>query len=84
MNPIFSGIRKEDKKLRGKYYINWQYLIVQRLVCHIMYYLGITIFPHLFLREQKHQEALNMVDQRKIDDSSDKEAQELAMPDHGQ
>ena len=49
-----------------------------------MYYLGITIFPHLFLREQKHQEAINMVDQPKTDDSSDKEAQELAMTDHDQ
>ena len=49
-----------------------------------MYYIGITIFQHLFLREKKCQEAINMVDQPKTDDSSDKEAQELAMTDHDQ
>ena len=49
-----------------------------------MYYIGITLFPHLFLREKKRQEAINMVDQPKTDDSSDKEAQQLAIPDHDQ
>ena len=44
----------------------------------------ITTFSIFIFREKKRQETINMVDQPKTDDSNDKEAQELTMPDHDQ